>query len=432
VVIGAPPALRRDPLFARGGAAHDEAISAWADVLAGAPTDPEDHAALERLTGTEPGALHQACALVVWAAEDDVRASVAFSQAERALAASLPASLADRATVLAALAPGAPRIGDPTGVGPLDGVIGALREDAWRTIATERDHPATMAQMAAALLVADRDDAVARALYERARAAATAERGLPDDEEDWAAGSFALLVAARQIGDDAFADALAPHLVARSWLAARSGARAIFWALAASAYGALGAGAPTSATVEIDGRAEERSLASGALALDVAPGASVRVRAATPVWVRVEGRTIREAEAGAGLPIDVQLDGTVGRVGERTALELALESTSDEARGALVLELSLPASLELDAAARAALAGTAGVTAVQGPDRAGVVRIALDSLRARSVLRLPLALRARSAGTSSGLAVTIYERAQPTVRTVRAAAPVVVEEQETP
>lgn len=416
-VLGAPSALRRDPLFLEG-AAHDAAISAWADVLAGSTPSPDDMAALEGIVSTAPSGLHTACALVAWASAGDAERDPHFRQASQDLARTLPSELSSRAAMLAALAPAAPNLGD-TSAG-IPSVVATLREDAWRALATERDHPTTLAEMAAALLLVDRDDAVARALFERARAAADATEGFPAETPDGLAGTLALVIAARQIDEDALADALADRVIARLYLAPRLGVETRFWALAASSFGALGGDAPARARVEIDGVSREVSLEGGAAVLDdVRPGATVRVHAEGRVWARGEVRALAPYRTEDALPIDARIEGDVGVLGERAGLELVLESDTDEETSGLVVELALPSAAVLDPTARVSIAGASAVESVTGPDGASVLRIALRPLRGRTTLRVPLPLRWRASGTTHGLGLVVYDRAQPWALTTR-------------
>lgn len=416
-VIGAPTALRRDPLFLEG-AGHDAALSAWADVLSGTTPNADDMAALESAVSTTPSGLHTACALVAWATAGDPEHDPRFWHATQSLSGSVPTELSSRAAMLAALAPAAPHLGD-TSAG-IPAVVATLREDAWRALATERDHPTTLAEMAAALLLVDRDDAVARALFDRARAAASPTDGFPAETPDGLAGTLALIIAARQIDEDALADALADRVIARLYLAPRLGIETRFWALAASSFGALGAGAPRTATVQIDGVAREISLADGAVVLDdVRPGAAIVVHAEGRVWARGEVRAVAAYRHADGALVDARIEGDVGVRGERAALELVIESISDDELASPVVELALPSAAVLDAAARSSIAGASAVRSVEGPDGAGVLRISLAPLRGRTTQRIPLPLRWRASGTSHGLGVVVYDRAQPWTLTTR-------------
>ncbi len=388
-------------------------------MLAGSTPTPDDLAALEGAVTAEPRALHSACALVAWATVDaDLSHHRHFHRVVGGLEEVLPPALSSRAAVLAALAPVAPSPGDP-GSSQVSLVVSELREDAWRALATERDSPATLAEMAAALLLVDRDDVVARALFERARASASPTGGFGSDVHDAVAGTLALVVAARQLGEDALADGLATAVVGRLYLAPRLGAETVFWALAASTFGALGADGASSAIVEVDGATREISLADGPVVLDdLPPGARPRVRAATPVVVRGELRALAPYRREDGLPVDVRIEGEVGVLGERASLELVVESTTDDPIDDLVVELALPAAAVLDTTAREAIATAAG-RSVLGVDGAGVLRIALSELRGRTTRRIPLPWRWRAVGTSRGLGISAYSAAAPWNLTIR-------------
>jgi hypothetical protein len=238
----------------------------------------------------------------------------------------------------------------------------------------------------------------------------------------------ALALAARQAGEDELADSLAPAILRRLYLAPRLGTEAIFWVLAASSYGALGAGAPETVEVEIDGARRRVRLDGGVADLAAPPGASIRVRSASPVWVRVESRTVRAPERRDDAPIRPSIAGEIGGAGERASLELVLESTSDEGVSTPVVEIALPSAAVFDAAARAALERSPAVLRVEGPDPAGVVRLHLAVLRGRSTQHLPLSVRWLASGDSPGLALVAYDAWRPWAQTIRPARAIVIEE----
>jgi hypothetical protein len=283
-----------------------------------------------------------------------------------------------------------------------------------------------MARTAAALLLADRRDAIGRALFDRARAAA-GEEGFGAGVEDAYAGTVALAIAARQLGEDALADRLAPAIVSRVYLAPRLGLEAVFWVLAASAYGALGAGGPDAVDVEIDGERRRVELREGVAEVAARPGASVRVRAAEPVFVRSESRMLRAAERRDDAPITVRVEGEAGRAGERAALELVVESTAEDELRAVVIEVTLPSAAVLDAPAMAAIARAPAVARVVAADPAGVVRIHLDPLRARAAQHIPLPVRWLGSGRTTGFSLVAYDAARPWAQTVRPGRTLVME-----
>jgi hypothetical protein len=427
VVIGAPRSLRRDPIFSDADDRSHDAIDGWADVLAGEEPEADDVAALQRavVEGTSPVDL--ACALVVFAARSDLAAHL-DTRAASTLADRLPDDLGVRASMLVALAPAAGMPLPSSGASDrVSSVIASLRQDGWRALATERDRPSMMARIAAGLLLADRSDSIGRALYERARARATEAEGFGPEIEDAYVGTLALALAARQAGDDAFADGLGQAIVRRVHLAPRLGHDAVFWAYAASAYGALGAGAPEHVTVEIDGQAQDVTLTGGAVDLVARPGASVRVRADAPVWMRIESRTVMPIATRDDVALAPRIDGVPGRAGERAALELTLESTSDDEIAAPIVEITLPSSAAFDDETRAAVLASSAVESIEGPDRAGVVRLHLHGLRGRASHRVPLPVRFRAPGETRGFGLVVYDRERPWARTTRPATGVEVE-----
>jgi hypothetical protein len=420
VVVGAPTALRRDPLFAED--TTHRAIDGWAAVLAGDEPDPEDVAALHRaVVDSRASGLEAACALAALAARTDLASHLEL-RAARALTTRLPTDLGSRAALLAALAPaaGVP-FEDSSATDLVTRTITELREDGWRALATERDRPSVMARLAAALLLADRSDAFGRALYERARERAADGQGFAPDVADAYVGTLALALAARQIGDDAFADALAPGLVQRAHLAPRLGPEAVFWAYATSAYGALGASSPSHVTLEIDGARSEIALVDGVATIAAAPGRTVHVVADDLVWARAESRVLRDATTADDVPVSARIDGTSGRLGERAAIELSVESTADAEQSGLVVELTLPSSAAFDDETRRAVLAAPAVTAIDGPDGAGVVRVHLAPLRGRGAHHVPLPVRWRASGRVRGLATVVYAEGSPWSRTSRPA-----------
>jgi hypothetical protein len=400
-VIGSPSMLRHDPIFAE---AHDAALSAWADVMAGVTPTEADLAALESVGGGLGGA----CALVALAATVDAR----DPRLARALTmlGGIPSELPARAAMLAALAPAAPAIGDSSS--PVACATMELRDDAWRTLATERDHPTTMAEMAAALLLVDREDTVARALFDRARATIDEHAGFTAGA-DALPGTLALAIAARQLGEDALADELAASAVRRLHLARRADRETRFWALAASAFGALGATPARDATLTIDGATRAVTLDDVLVLDDVPTGARMSVRADAAVFVRSELRALVPYASSGEQPIEVRVEGDVGARGERAGLVLVVEATGDTAFEEPVVELALPALGALDATARAAVTSSSAVRTASELDGAGVLRLELRPLRAHGTLRVPLPLSWIASGSAHGLGAVVYERSVP-------------------
>ena len=442
-VIGLLGALADDPLFAEGDG-HDAALSAWAGVVGRASVSADDRAALEHIVSVAPSGLHTACALVAWADMIARRAQLAgdasvedarhpgflraldtlgveprFQQALGTLSATIPPDPAARAAMLAALAPAAPAIGDMSSA--IAQTVALLRDAAWNVLATERDRPTTLAETAAALLLVDRDDAMGRALFERARAATDPAEGFTTGTSDDLAGTLALAIAARQIDEDVLADALALSAIRRLHLAPRLSVETRFWALAASSFGALRGETPRAVTIEVDGVSTDVSLDSGVSVLDhVSPTATVRVRSDGRVFVRGELRALVPYAAQTDLALDARIDGDVGVRGDRAGLELVIEATGEEAIAEPIVEIALPSLAAFDAAARASIAGASAVVAIEGPDGAGVLRLSLAPLRAHGTHRVALPLRWRASGRAHGLGVVVYDRMRPWLMTTRA------------
>jgi len=332
--------------------------------------------------------------------------------------------LATRAAVLAALAPSAPATlggGDPTWA-----LVTALREDGWRALASASDEPAVMARMAAALLLADRDDSRGRALLERAEAALEEDEwgrrwvpGSPDRAGDGWIGTLALAIAARQVDASALADELGRVALTRLYLADRTGPEGAFWALAASVYGVFGVEAPAEVSLELDGAATALDVSDGVATRATSDGATVRVRSDAPVWARVQARylvPLAEADGGA---VGVSLEGIAGRAGQRAGYELVATNGSDATVGAPVIEVVLPAAARLDAQSRAAIERQDTVVSVGPVDGAGVVRLRLAPLAADAEARVTLPWRWIAAGRVAGPSLVAYDASTPWRMTVR-------------
>jgi hypothetical protein len=428
LTVVAPRALDRAPIFASTTLPGLDAVVAWARSLEG-DLDPALAARASRhavAPTSEGGAIADACALVALASTGEHAADVTTLRSRvQAARAGTPG---ERAAVLAALAGVAP-VGLGTDADPVASMLASLRLDGWRTLATERDSPAVMARVAAGLLLADPEDGPGLALYRAAREAlrpdARGGRALAGDARrvgDGWMGTLALALAARQVGDDALADELAAAAMRDAHLVRRTGVEGAFWALAASVYGALGAGSAGEgaphAVVEIAGTRREIALTDGGVALPVPSGAAVRVQSDAPVLATLEARWLRPLGEQHHAPFALRLEGVVGET--RSALELVVEAGATEV-AAPVVELQLPGLGVLDAIARDALVRTGAVVRVEEPDRGGVVRLHLVPLRAGTLARLPLALRWLGHGHAEGLALVGYDAPRPTETTTVAA-----------
>lgn len=426
LVVGAPNALYADPSFVRA-VAEAPGVLAWARAMADAAPDE----ALLAAATSDDGVLETACAAVAWASREDHASRVAPATA--GLAERLGDDLALRASVLAALAPWAPAA--PTGSDAPAQLVAALREDGWRALATASDDPAVMARMAAALLLADRDDGRGRALLERAAGALEEDphgrRFVPGDParlgDAWI-GTLALAVAARQAGDDALADELAGAALTRLHLADRTGPEGAFWALAASVYGAFGIEGPEAVEVVVDGRPSRLALEGGVTRLAVAPSATVRLSTTAPVWARVAARYLAPVEARDEGPLRARIEGTPGRAGETAGYELVVENPGDAERGHPIVEVVLPGAAGLDAETLAAMSAGEDVASVDAPDGANVLRIRLAPLAAGGERRVPLAWRWLAAGRTRGLDLVAYDGSIPHAMFVREGRTLTVEE----
>jgi hypothetical protein len=423
LTLASPRALDRSAPFAAPDSPELAALVAWARALDGR-LDPETAALAARVASAPGSPLADACALVALATGPEHAAAVHALRGR--IGQSSTASLRERAAVLAALA-GVVPAGLAEEHDPVAATVASLRTDGWRALATERGSPATMARVAAALLLADPEDGPGLALYRAARDAlpqgAPGERALAGDParlgDGWI-GTLALAVAARQVGDDALADELASAASRELHLARRTGGEGAFWALAASVYGALGAGDALagSATLEVGGERRTVALTEGASTFAVPAGAPVTIESATPVLASVESRFLRTLADERAAPFDVRIEGVLGE--SRSALEIVVEAGAADV-AAPVVELGLPSLGQLDATAQAALARTPGVARVEEPDRGGVLRLHLSPLRAANTVRVPLVLRWLGAGRAEGLGIVAYDASSPTRITTHAA-----------
>ena len=146
-------------------------------------------------------------------------------------------------------------------------------------------------------------------------------------------------------------------------------------------------------------------------------GATLRVRSATPVWVRGETRVLADRRAVSDAPLSLRLDGERGHAGERAAFEIVVEATGSEGVAEPVVEVTLPAAAAIDERLFASLRGTAVVRRVEGPDGAGVLRLRLAPLGPHGVHHVPLPLRWRGEPAGAQVSLEAYERSRPWLRT---------------
>jgi hypothetical protein len=476
LVVTAPDALPRDP-EARALAPREPALLAWADALADGAPATHLYAAVAaarrddpREDGDDPDAtLRVACALVALSAASDADRDglgalarlqerlhrdlyetlpISFAAARRiARAQRTPRDtqetdadahrLALHAAVAAALAAGLPTVPTDARAPSLDpsmltSDVERLRGSLRARFATVRSTPGAVARIAAALLLHRGDDPEARAmaaLAARSLVTASGLRFLPRDagaaspHEDLG-GTFALAVAARQLGEAALLARLQPTLAQRVDRALAAGGETTFWALAAGVYGALGAptpDAPTQVTIRKDG--ERRTLPVSGTSTRIplaapAPGETLRLDlapapGAAPRLARLVVTYTRAPDARRDASLALSLHGDPGRVGGRSALELVVENTGRDTVDAAVLDVALPAGARADDDTEAALVAGGGVAAVRTADARGVLRVRLAPLRGGERRTLPLTLRWLAHGMQSGFFVVAWDDAAP-------------------
>ena len=446
LVIVGPNALAADPDLVEIRRA-DPALVAWAETLAGRSLDEALRARLIRATGPdgtvsgEETALSTAAAVVALAAalEDDGDPDEEAQRArERAVTriGSLPPfvdsdGVAGRtrmmAASLAALATsgvieplGAGHGHDEIGIrapGAHDPVANAIR--IWmpqlrRTLADRPGEPTLLARAAAALLLADARDGHGRAMYASVRDS-LGDDGLVTGGErrglsDRLAASLAFALAAHQVGDAASAEKALRAVSVHGPSIANRGGELSFWWLACGAYGAMGA---TPESVEVDGRtvALERGVATIDLGLSSGSSRTVRVRSADGgVMARVEAVFARPFEASREGRVELDLQGSVGRVGELAALELSVRAL--QWRDAPIVDVQLPAGVEADERLLGSLRANGAVRSVEAREP-GFVRLRLVPLEPQQTVAIPLPLRWRASGSVRGLAVVAYDAASP-------------------
>ncbi|MBI2895178.1 MAG: hypothetical protein HYY06_16610 [Deltaproteobacteria bacterium] len=418
VLAASSAGLERDPGLA-GARRRWPALFAWSSAMRGEASGADLDL---RATGGETSALSSACALVAssfLAAEDERNGSRGHQL--RALA--LPEERDLRMALLVALSGAAPGLpaGGP-GSDPVAAVVGRLREEAWSALETDRANRGLIARAAAGLLLADPRDGVGRRLVQHlgedlaevghGGRTLNADPERPGDE--WI-GTLALAIAARQIAEDALADDLARGAAPRAYLAMQDDEEAAFWWLAASLLGVFGSDAPRAVEVRIAGAGWRSVPIEGGLAVVGLPAADARVEIKSPtaIFARLEARWVRPVQDGPGGPLRATIEGDPGHAGEAAALEIVVASTSDRTLERPVVELLLPGTAALDAAARRSLASSTAVARVDLPDAAGLLRVHLSPLAPREELRIPLAVRWIGEGRTIGFPIVAYDAARP-------------------
>jgi hypothetical protein len=421
--VATPRGLDRLPFFTALESGPDDdpgaAVLAWARSLEG---ELDAELAARAARGSDRGGLAGACALVALSSTEEHDSVV------RTLRSTLGRSstdLRERAAMLVAIS-GIASPGVEPSSDPIVTLVAGLRADGWRALATERASPSVMARVAAGLLLADPEDGPGRALYRSALEAAgrndLGERVVPGDVarvgDGWI-GTLALALAARQLGDDLVADELARAASRELHLLRRTGREGPFWALAASVFGAFGAGE----RVLDEGARQALSLEGGTAA--ITPDTQVVAPAGGPLLVAIESRAVREVTERHDARFEVRIEGVLGgterfgEAGARSALELVVEA-GPEAVSAPVVEIEVPALARFDEVSRAALVRAQAVGSVDGPDRGGVLRLRLQPLAASTIVRVPLVLAWLGSGSARGLSIVAYDAASPTRTSTRA------------
>ena len=439
VVVMRPGALGLDPDLAEARE-EDPGLVAWSLAMAGRPLDEALRTSLQRdRLGAMPR-VSLAGALVAWSAADpeDEAAQAAAQRARAALGSHGSGDLAESAAVLAALSPGGVfELADTyeRALDPVAQLAARERSQLRRALRRHPEEPSILARAAAALLLADPRDAHGRAMFDRvvthlepverggARGRIVVPSSARDQPLERLAATLALSVAAHQLGEHALGEELFRAAAFDDHVVLHAGGEALFWWLAAGAYGVLAApeGAPAASdavTVVVDGRTLTATLENGlaAVALEGAgPRPSLSVRAEGPVLVRVESLALASfAERHEG-PVTLAITGEPGDARHLSSLELAVHAER-EARE-LVLHLQLPAGVRTDEALLAAVRSAPGVAGAE-LRTPGLLRVRLGTLSAGVDRRIPLPLTWLVRGSVRGLAVVAFEAAVPGRMTV--------------
>lgn len=416
LVLVAPGGLAQDPLVRRWGR-RGAPLRAWAQVMAGQRPDPATVSASREASGL-PASLGHACAVTVWAAVADDYGPDWQRHFEGARSRLLHEEVTDAREIAASFAALAPIAGGPpmaAGPEPLAARVEAFRERLWEVLDREPNQPTVWARAAAALLLADADDASGRAIL---RAAVGKVEDAPhggtwvphDDPREALAATAALLLAAQLVGAEELVPKLRAALAHRAWLVLAEPSEAAFWLLAASSEGGFGAGTPRA---WVDGRAVrfEGGVARFPVAVD---GGRVRLR------VTAEGEAVplariridhRRAVAAVEGPMTVEVRGDAGSVASGAAFELDVAATTELIDPVLLVQLPPPALV--DQALRGRIAGDDDVVAVEPPDARGVLRLRLRPLAAGARVRVPLPLGWAGSGTTHGLSVAGFDAHRP-------------------
>jgi len=227
----------------------------------------------------------------------------------------------------------------------------------------------------------------------------------------------------RQLGETALAEELFRAASFDDHVILRAGGEALFWWLAAGAFGVLtpttdGPVPPDAVTVIVDGRTLTATLEQGfaVVALDGAgPRPSLSIRADGPIVVRAESLSFSPFEERSGAPMTLAIAGEPGDARHVASLELTVHANAE--LRAPVLHLQLPAGVAADEALLGAIRSSGGVTDVE-LRTPGLLRIRLVGLASGTDLRIPLPLAWQVRGTVRGLAAVGWESSDPARLTV--------------
>jgi hypothetical protein len=434
VVVMRPGALGLDPDLG-DARERDPGLVAWSLTMAGRPVDEALRTSLQQdRLGVMPR-LSLAGALVAWSSADseDEAAQAAAQRVRSALGGYGSGDPAESAAVLAALSPGGVfELADTyeRALDPVAQLAARERSQLRRGLRRYPEEPSLLARSAAALLLADPRDAYGRAMFDRVVThLETIERGgargrvvVPSTARDQPlerlVATLALSVAAHQLGEHGLAEELLRGAAFDDHIAIRAGGEALFWWLAAGAYGVLSTpeGAPPasdSVTVVVDGRTLTATLENGfaAIALEGAGARpSVSVRTEGPVVVRAESLAFGRFDERGDAPLGLSIVGEPGDARHVSSLELTVHANR-EAREP-VLHIQLPAGARADEALLAAIRSAPGVVSAE-LRTPGLVRVRLVSMASGVDLRIPLPLSWMVRGTVHGLAVVAFEAAVP-------------------
>lgn len=390
--------------------------------------------------------LSTAAAVVAWSASDavDPRVAEARRRAEVALGNMVPTvndvahgrqvDTEELASLLAVLAAGGATDasgGDRTDLEGVAEAIANLRQILRGELRRNPGNPCALAFASSALLLLQPDDVHARAMYEVAKSSVVESVGglmLPRQVDDAnsqqnRAATLALALAAHSVEDDAFAQRLLGGAFAFQSEVARAGGAPLLWMLAHSAYGSFGIRGASHALLSIDGGTQELVFEHGRAVVDLpnsTPGSEHTIEVS-----RGDGGSVAaRVESSFGVPfttrqgsIDLAMNGVVGMVGSRSALELTVTTHAPNTR--MILDIRLPAAARADESLLAALKQVQGVTAVSLRDP-GFMRVEFTPQALGEAMRLPLAVEWRHAGHFAGFGVVAYPSDTPSDMSVLA------------